>query len=182
MDTSLQHASAWWFLDTLVVVHREAAGRGSIVLEMTLPEGSAPPLHVHHSYDDSEYLLDGQMVVERAGELSMAGVGDWLSVPRDVPHRFRVVGGRPADLIVHDVSSFLELIYAVGDPAERRTLPPPVAAPTPTPSSKRSPCTTSHRSVRLSPKTKPSPSRHATVRAAAYRFVVSADAAVLSAE
>jgi quercetin dioxygenase-like cupin family protein len=130
MDTSSRDTGAWWFLDTLVMVHRGTSRYGSIVLEMTLPEGSAPPLHVHHGYDDSEYLLDGHMVVECAGELSMARAGDWLSAPRDVPHRFRVVGRRPARiLIVHDAPSFLELIYAVGDPAERLTLPPSGCAP-----------------------------------------------------
>ena len=40
-------AQAWWFLDTLVVEHRCAPGMGTVVLEMTLPAGSSPPLHVH---------------------------------------------------------------------------------------------------------------------------------------
>jgi quercetin dioxygenase-like cupin family protein len=122
MDTS---SSSWWFLDTLVVVHRHASGTGAITLDMTLPHGSAPPLHVHHGYDDSEYVLDGRMVVECAGELSVAGAGDWLSVPRGAPHRFRVVGGASARiLIVHDASSFLELVQSVGEPAPSLTLPP----------------------------------------------------------
>jgi hypothetical protein len=33
---------AWWFLDTLVVEHPTASGTGPVVLEMTLPAGSAP--------------------------------------------------------------------------------------------------------------------------------------------
>ena len=37
---------AWWFLDTLVVEHRCAPEMDTVVLEMTLPVGSAPPLHV----------------------------------------------------------------------------------------------------------------------------------------
>jgi hypothetical protein len=54
---------AWWFLDTLVVEHLTASGTGPVVLEMTLPAGAAPPLHLHHNLDDSSFLLDGQMVV-----------------------------------------------------------------------------------------------------------------------
>ena len=52
---------AWWFLDTLVVEHLMASGTGPVVLEMTLPAGAAPLLHLHHDLDDSSFLLDGQM-------------------------------------------------------------------------------------------------------------------------
>jgi len=58
---------AWWFLDTLVVEHRCAPEMGTVVLEMTLPVGSAPPLHVHDDLDDTWYILEGQMVV-RCGD------------------------------------------------------------------------------------------------------------------
>jgi len=38
-----EQAQAWWFLDTLVIEHRCAPGMDTVVLEMTLPVGSAPP-------------------------------------------------------------------------------------------------------------------------------------------
>ena len=86
---------AWWFLDTLVVEHLIASGTGPVVLEMTLPAGAAPPPHAHHDLDDSSFLLDGQMVV-RCGEQTLLGRdGDWLSLPRGVPHALRVVGNQP---------------------------------------------------------------------------------------
>jgi len=52
-----EQAQAWWFLDTLVVEHRCAPEMTTVVLEMTLPAGSTPPLHVHHDLDDSWYIL-----------------------------------------------------------------------------------------------------------------------------
>jgi uncharacterized RmlC-like cupin family protein len=63
---------AWWFLDTLVVEHRMATGGPPLVLELTLPVGAAPPLHLHRGYDDSTYVLDGQMVVQTGGVLARA--------------------------------------------------------------------------------------------------------------
>ncbi len=57
-------AQAWWFLDTLVVEHRCASEMETVVLEMTLPVGSAPPLHVHDDLDDTWYILEGEMVVD----------------------------------------------------------------------------------------------------------------------
>jgi mannose-6-phosphate isomerase-like protein (cupin superfamily) len=120
---------AWWFLDTLVVEHVMAAG-GPVVLEMTLPAGSAPPLHVHHSLADSWYLLAGEMVVRCGDRMLSAGVGHWLSVPPGVPHAFRVVGGQPARILtVHDDRSFLDLVHDLGQPAKRIELPPPMGGP-----------------------------------------------------
>lgn len=120
---------AWWFLDTLVVEHDMAAG-GPVVLEMTLPPGSAPPLHVHHSLADSWYLLAGEMVVRCGERMLLASAGHWVSVPPGMPHAFRVMGGQPARILtVHDDRSFLELIHDLGQPAARRELPTPTGGP-----------------------------------------------------
>ena len=120
---------SWWFLDTYVVEHRAASG-GLTVLDMTLPAGAAPPEHVHHGYDDSFLLLAGEVVVRTAGEVRLARPGDWVSTPKGMPHAFRVVGGRPARmLVVGDQPSFAELIHDLGEPAEAPTLPPPSRRP-----------------------------------------------------
>ena len=87
---------AWWFLDTLVVEHRCAPEMDTVVLEMTLPVGSAPPLHVHDDLDDTWYILEGQMVVRCGDEQLVVGAGHWVSMPRGVPHTFRVVGEHEA--------------------------------------------------------------------------------------
>ena len=108
---------------TLVVEHPMASGTGPVVLEMTLPAGAAPPLH--HDLDDSSFLLDGQMVVRCGDQMLLARAGDWLSLPRGVPHAFRV-GRQPARiLLVHDNDSFLQLIRDLGQPAGARQLPLP---------------------------------------------------------
>jgi mannose-6-phosphate isomerase-like protein (cupin superfamily) len=87
-----EQAQAWWFLDTLVVEHRCAPEMDTVVLEMTLPAGSSPPLHVHDDLDDTWYILEGQMVVRCGDEELVVGAGHWVSMPRGVPHTFRVVG------------------------------------------------------------------------------------------
>ena len=87
-----EQAQAWWFLDTLVVEHRCAPGMDTVVLEMTLPVGAAPPLHVHDDLDDTWYILDGEMVV-RCGddELRRRSRSLGLHAPRRAAH---VPGGR----------------------------------------------------------------------------------------
>ena len=127
-----EQAQAWWFLDLLVVEHRCAPDMETVVLEMTLPVGSSAPLHVHDDLDDTWYILDGEMAVRCGDDVSVVGPGYWVSMPRGVPHTFRVVGDREARiLLVHDNASFRDLIRDLGVPAEARVTPPrPVFPPT----------------------------------------------------
>ena len=125
-----EEAQAWWFLDTLVVEHRCAPEMDTVVLEMTLPVGAAPPLHVHDSLDDTWYILEGRMVVTCGGEVLDVGAGHWVSMPRGVPHTFRVIGESEARiLLVHDNASFRDLIRDLGTPATERVVPTNPAFP-----------------------------------------------------
>jgi mannose-6-phosphate isomerase-like protein (cupin superfamily) len=119
-----EQAQAWWFLDFLVVEHRCAPDMETVVLEMTLPVGSSAPLHVHHSLDDTWYIIDGKMVVGCGDDVLVVGAGHWVSMPRGVPHTFRVVGDREARiLLVHDNASFRDLIRELGVPAAAHVVP-----------------------------------------------------------
>jgi len=119
-----EQGRVWWFLDTLVVEHPCAPEMKTVVLEMTLPVGAAPPLHVHDDLDDTWYILKGEMVVRCGAEELVVGAGHWVSMPRGVPHTFRVVGDCEARiLLVHDNTSFRDFIREVGVPAGARIVP-----------------------------------------------------------
>ena len=119
-----EHTLAWLFLDLLVIEHRCAPGMDTVVLEMTLPVGSSPALHVHDSLDDTWYILDGEMVVRCGDDTLVVGAGYWVSMPRGVPHTFRVVGDQDARiLLVHDNASFRDFIRALGVPAAAYVVP-----------------------------------------------------------
>jgi mannose-6-phosphate isomerase-like protein (cupin superfamily) len=121
-----EEAPAWWFLDTLVIEHRCAPGMDTVVLEMTLPVDSAPPLHVHDDLDDTWYILEGRMVVRCGDDELVVAVGHWVSMPRGVPHTFRVIGEHEARIVlVHDNASFRDL----GAPATARVVPSQPAFP-----------------------------------------------------
>jgi mannose-6-phosphate isomerase-like protein (cupin superfamily) len=102
----------------------------TIVLEMTLPVGSSAPLHMHDDLDDTWYIVDGEMVVRCGDDVSVVGTGHWVSMPRGVPHTFRVVGDREARiLLVHDNATFRDLIRDLGVPAAARVVPPTAGLP-----------------------------------------------------
>lgn len=123
-------ADAWWFLDALVVEHRRSPGMASIVLEMTLPVGHSPALHVHETLDDTWYVLEGRMAVRCGDDEHVAEAGHWLSMPRGVPHSFRVVGDAPARILtVHDNATFRDFVAELGAPTAERVPPPEPSFP-----------------------------------------------------
>jgi hypothetical protein len=64
------------------------------------------------------------MAVRCGNEELLVGTGDWVSMPRGVPHTFRVVGEREARiLLVHDNASFRDLVRDIGTPATERVVP-----------------------------------------------------------
>jgi quercetin dioxygenase-like cupin family protein len=123
-------SQAWWFLGTLVVEHRMATSDLPLVLETTLPPGAAPPRHLHNDADDSWYLLAGEIVVRSGDQMWLARPGQWVSLPRGIPHSFRVVGQVPARMLgVHADTGFVEFVHDLGKPAAARELPPPGDGP-----------------------------------------------------
>ena len=60
------------------------------VLEHLLPAGTATPLHIQPHEDELFYVVDGRITVWLDGELSEAGSGDVVWLPRGSQHAFRV--------------------------------------------------------------------------------------------
>ena len=116
-----------WFvgsLNRIVATADETAGTFGL-MEQWAAEGFSPPLHVHHREDSALVILDGRMTVRRGDEELSAGSGDFVFLPRDVPHTFRVDSPE---------AHFLELVTPGGveqfhvdasDPAPAAVLPPP---------------------------------------------------------
>lgn len=117
---------AWWFLGTLAVLRNpEGAPRTPTVIELTIPSGGSPPLHIHKYLDDSFLLLDGDLAV-RCGDLRIiVRAGSYVVLPADIEHTFRVTSATPARmLLVHTADDFLRFIEAVDTATQDLTLPP----------------------------------------------------------
>jgi quercetin dioxygenase-like cupin family protein len=101
-----------------------------------LAPGAALPAHLH-SYEESLYVVDGEVVVQTPGEAALLAAGDYALVPLGVPHSLRNEGDRearwarmsaPAPRADHDADTFvvpeLPLTQAVRadvrDPRTRR--------------------------------------------------------------
>jgi quercetin dioxygenase-like cupin family protein len=99
---------------------------------VTQPPGIATPLHVHSHEAEAFYLLEGSMTYRAGEEMFHLVDGDFLYLPRGVPHAFRVTGTTPVRYLALTVPGRLLGLYdEVGMPASERRLPgddgPPMA-------------------------------------------------------
>lgn len=117
---------ATWAMGSLferLVAAGETGGQlgASIV---TQPPGVASPVHVHTREAEAWYLLEGTMTYLAGTELVRLGAGDFIYLPRDVPHAFRVTGTVPARFLGLTLPGELFDIYdEVGVPAAERRVP-----------------------------------------------------------
>jgi quercetin dioxygenase-like cupin family protein len=70
----------------------EAEGYG--VTRYVYPPGTTFPEHTH-GVDKIDAVVSGQFEIAVAGERVVLGPGDWIAVPRGVPHTASVVGNAP---------------------------------------------------------------------------------------
>ena len=101
----------------------ETAGELAVSL-VTQPAGTASPLHVHTREAEAWYLLDGTMTYLAGGQLFDLAAGDFIYLPRDVPHAFRVTGTSPVRFLGLTLpGGLMDLYDEVGVPADSRRLP-----------------------------------------------------------
>jgi quercetin dioxygenase-like cupin family protein len=69
-----------------VLLRNEQSDGHVSVIESTMPAGAkGPPLHTH-DFDETFYVLDGELTFQLGNELSTAGPGELAFALRGVPH------------------------------------------------------------------------------------------------
>jgi quercetin dioxygenase-like cupin family protein len=119
MKTANGGGEAYWFYgDKAILLSPE--GVLPVIIKHHVGPGAAAPLHVHHDVDDSFYLLSGQLVLRCGDDTFVASAGDYVCLPKGVPHALNNVGEEEAVLLqTHDADSFLTFIRSVGIPCDQ---------------------------------------------------------------
>jgi mannose-6-phosphate isomerase-like protein (cupin superfamily) len=81
------------------------------LVEATEEPGRAAPLHVHHGEAEALYVIDGTIDLTCGEETVTAGTGDFVCTPKDVPHKYAVVGERPAGVLLLFSQPGLERLF-----------------------------------------------------------------------
>ncbi len=128
---NLDSAPAYWWLDDLWIVLAEAkdtGGRFSMMYEL-LPKGSGPGPHRHTWSDETFYILDGEIAFLVGDEIKTGRTGDFLMVPRNTRHAFRVDSETARFLNGYTPASLEAALVEFATPATERVLPPKGAFP-----------------------------------------------------
>jgi quercetin dioxygenase-like cupin family protein len=124
---------AYWWLDILWVILADAGdtgGRFSLMDEL-MPRGAGPGPHKHTWSDETYYMLDGEVTFLVGDEIIKARKGDFLMVPRDTRHAFRVDSETARFLNGYTPASLEAAVIELAMPAPERVLPPKGIAPMP---------------------------------------------------
>ncbi len=132
VDPYVSHqAEARWYSDSLweSFIPNEATGGKLSVFQATMPEGFSPPRHIHTREDEVFLVVDGEVCFEVDGELTLAGPGATVYMPRGVPHTFRIQSPVASMLGVMTPGAFEDLFRNLSVPADERALPEPDSVP-----------------------------------------------------
>ena len=130
LDTvTVTHAgegSASWALGSLF---ERLAGPGTTggqldAVLVTQPPGLATPLHVHTREAEAWFVLDGSLTYRAGDDLVDLADGDFIYLPRNLPHAFRVTGTTPVRYLALALPGDVMSIYEeIGRAANERRLP-----------------------------------------------------------
>lgn len=79
-------------------------------MHVTQP-GFSPPRHIHQREDEIIHVLDGELRVWCDGTTFAVGHGDTATLPRGLPHSFRVIGPNPVRMMITVVPGGFERFY-----------------------------------------------------------------------
>jgi len=119
-------APAFWWLDDLWIVLAEAkdtGGRFSMMQEL-LPKGSGPGPHKHTWSDETFCMLDGEITFLVGDEIKTGRTGDFILIPRNTRHAFRVDSETACFLNGYTPASLEAALVEHAVPATERILPP----------------------------------------------------------
>src|SRR5688572_3268209 len=60
------------------------------LMYIEVQKGNEPPAHTHSNEDKSYYILEGEIKFWVGDEVFLAKAGDFIFLPKNVPHRFEV--------------------------------------------------------------------------------------------
>jgi quercetin dioxygenase-like cupin family protein len=101
----------------------QSDGRVSVI-ESTMPAGAkGPPLHTH-DFDETFYVLEGELTFQLGDELSTAGPGELAFALGGVPHTLANRSGAPARFLIVCTPAGFEREFARRAAAATGTEPP----------------------------------------------------------
>lgn len=97
-----------------ILAGARSTDRSFSIVECIEPPGSGAPLHVHHGEAEAFYILEGMVELTCGTETVTGRPGDFVYTPKDVAHKFTVMGDKPARLLMFFSRPGFEMFFAEG--------------------------------------------------------------------
>jgi quercetin dioxygenase-like cupin family protein len=118
----MDYVEAFWVLgDRYTFLH---SGESISVLEIESAIQHGPPPHVHHDEDETLYVIDGEIKVRKGDAEQTLGKGEFMFLPRGIPHSYQVVSLVARHLVTISPGGFESLFREIGTPVRDSTSDP----------------------------------------------------------
>lgn len=104
-----------------------SGGRLAVIDEVVESDFAGPPLHLHPSFDEGFYVLDGELTFRVGDELVTGRQGTFAFAERGTPHTFANLSGEPARLLIICTPAGFERYFARVAAERAGEEPPPWA-------------------------------------------------------
>jgi quercetin dioxygenase-like cupin family protein len=103
------------FLDARARVHVSGARTNDAfaLLEIDHTAGDQPPLHVHHTSDETFYVLEGELTLWVGDETHVLRAGESMLAPRGIPHTLLPGENGSRSLVASTPATFEAFVRAV---------------------------------------------------------------------
>ena len=89
----------------------DSEGELAVIEEVLGADFEGPPLHVHPSFGEGFYVLEGELTFRMEDETVSGGPGTFVFAPRGVPHTFANLSGRRARALIFCVPAGFERYF-----------------------------------------------------------------------
>jgi len=77
----------------------EQANHQYSLIYIEVYKGNEPPAHTHKHEDEAYYILEGNLKFWIGDEMYEAKAGDFIFLPRNIPHKFELLSDRVKELM-----------------------------------------------------------------------------------
>ena len=95
---------------TTKVSARDTGGQYSLMTWVAEPKTGSPP-HAHAHYDETFYVVEGQLEFVLGHDRFTIGTGDFVRVPAGTRHAFRNDSDAPAEMLVGLIPGGMEELF-----------------------------------------------------------------------
>jgi quercetin dioxygenase-like cupin family protein len=104
----------------------EETGGAFLLFEFVGEQGKVTPVHIHPASDETFYVLDGEILLDLAGDRRELSTGGVVVIPRGVPHAFMVTSPQARMLTMQTPGRDEAFFRIASEPAPVGSQPIPV--------------------------------------------------------